>query len=69
MTGTRYCRGGGVAGWGFGRKLTSRGANLLASFVLGAHVSDLTGAFRCLLGGVGVQLAVVGCGSGWLWQW
>lgn len=46
VSGTRYARGGGVAGWGLVRKLTSRGANLLASFILGAQASDLTGAFR-----------------------
>lgn len=54
VSGTRYAAGGGVAGWGLVRKLTSRGANLLASFVLGAKATDLTGAFRlyrkrCLL--------------------
>jgi dolichol-phosphate mannosyltransferase len=46
VAGTRYCLGGGVAGWNLVRKLTSRGANLLASFMLGARASDLTGAFR-----------------------
>lgn len=46
VTGTRYASGGGVAGWSLARKLTSRGANLLASFTLRAKVSDLTGAFR-----------------------
>ncbi|PNH03111.1 Dolichol-phosphate mannosyltransferase, partial [Tetrabaena socialis] len=58
VAGTRYAAGGGVAGWSLRRKLTSRGANLLASFVLGATASDLTGAYRlykrdalaCLLG-------------------
>lgn len=45
--GSRYLPGGGVAGWGAGRKLTSRGANVLARTLLGlAPVSDLTGAFR-----------------------
>mmetsp|Transcript_8074 Transcript_8074/g.21489 ORF Transcript_8074/g.21489 Transcript_8074/m.21489 type:complete len:264 (-) Transcript_8074:364-1155(-) len=46
VCGTRYRKGGGVAGWGFSRKLTSRGANQLASTLLGASISDLTGAFR-----------------------
>mmetsp|Transcript_13698 Transcript_13698/g.29404 ORF Transcript_13698/g.29404 Transcript_13698/m.29404 type:complete len:238 (+) Transcript_13698:228-941(+) len=46
VTGTRYASGGGVAGWNMARKLTSRGANLLASVALGATASDLTGAFR-----------------------
>ncbi|KXZ48592.1 hypothetical protein GPECTOR_26g495 [Gonium pectorale] len=46
VTGTRYRLGGGVAGWNLARKLTSRGANILASFLLGARTSDLTGAYR-----------------------
>ncbi|GIL63661.1 hypothetical protein Vafri_17688 [Volvox africanus] len=46
VSGTRYRLGGGVAGWNLTRKITSRGANLLASFLLGAQTSDLTGAFR-----------------------
>lgn len=45
--GSRYLAGGGVAGWGAGRKLTSRGANVLARTLLGlGPVTDLTGAFR-----------------------
>lgn len=43
VVGTRYARGGGVAGWGLGRKVVSRGANTLAAVLLGARVSDLTG--------------------------
>lgn len=46
VTGTRYKPGGGVFGWDFKRKLTSRGANFLASFLLRPGVSDLTGSFR-----------------------
>lgn len=46
VTGTRYTGKGGVAGWSFKRKLTSRGANVLASTLLNAKVSDLTGAYR-----------------------
>ncbi len=46
VTGTRYAAKGGVAGWSLARKLTSRGANLLASVALGARTSDLTGSFR-----------------------
>ncbi len=34
VSGTRYAPGGGVAGWDFRRKLTSRGANVLASTLL-----------------------------------
>jgi dolichol-phosphate mannosyltransferase len=47
VTGTRYRSGGGVAGWDLKRKLTSRGANILASQILGCSaVTDLTGAYR-----------------------
>lgn len=46
MTGTRYRHGGGVAGWPFMRKLTSRVANFLATLLLQPGVSDLTGSFR-----------------------
>ena len=47
VTGTRYRKGGGVAGWDMKRKLTSRGANFLAAFLLNpGQVSDLTGSFR-----------------------
>eukprot|EP00005_Dracoamoeba_jomungandri_P001885 CAMPEP_0174262262 /NCGR_PEP_ID=MMETSP0439-20130205/12877_1 /TAXON_ID=0 /ORGANISM="Stereomyxa ramosa, Strain Chinc5" /LENGTH=217 /DNA_ID=CAMNT_0015346951 /DNA_START=117 /DNA_END=770 /DNA_ORIENTATION=- len=46
VTGTRYSLGGGVWGWNLKRKLTSRVANYLASFLLNLGVSDLTGSFR-----------------------
>jgi len=46
VTGTRYKSGGGVAGWDWYRKLTSRTANFLADFLLNPGVSDLTGSFR-----------------------
>lgn len=46
VTGTRYRKGGGVYGWDFKRKLTSKGANFLADFLLNPGVSDLTGSFR-----------------------
>jgi dolichol-phosphate mannosyltransferase len=50
VTGTRYAsRGniqGGVHGWDLIRKLTSRGANLIADVLLMPGVSDLTGSFR-----------------------
>lgn len=46
VTGSRYIAQGGVAGWNLSRKLTSRGANILAKRFLGASVSDLTGSFR-----------------------
>lgn len=43
---TRYAEGGGVEGWNFMRKLTSRTANYIASVVLQSDFSDLTGSFR-----------------------
>lgn len=46
VTGTRYVKGGGVHGWTLMRKLTSRGANVLAQTFLWPGVSDLTGSFR-----------------------
>lgn len=46
VTGTRYLKGGGVHGWDLRRKLTSRGANVLAHTLLWPRVSDLTGSFR-----------------------
>ena len=47
VSGTRYKRGGGVAGWDTKRKLTSCGANFLATFLLSTGgASDLTGSFR-----------------------
>jgi len=46
VTGTRYALGGGVYGWDWKRKLTSKGANFLADFLLAPGVSDLTGSFR-----------------------
>lgn len=46
VCGSRYLPGGGVAGWDAGRKLTSRGANVLARTLLGLAPSDLTGAYR-----------------------
>jgi dolichol-phosphate mannosyltransferase len=46
VTGTRYAKGGGVAGWSLSRKITSKGANVLADVLLCPGVSDLTGSFR-----------------------
>ncbi|XP_027178588.1 dolichol-phosphate mannosyltransferase subunit 1-like [Coffea eugenioides] len=46
VTGTRYVKGGGVHGWNLMRKLTSRGANVLAQTLLWPSVLDLTGSFR-----------------------
>ncbi|KAM3259183.1 hypothetical protein ACQJBY_050764 [Aegilops geniculata] len=46
VTGTRYVSNGGVHGWNLMRKLTSRGANVLAQTLLQPGASDLTGSFR-----------------------
>lgn len=46
VTGTRYHAQGGVFGWDLKRKVTSRGANLLAQLLLQPNVTDLTGSFR-----------------------
>lgn len=46
ITGTRYAQGGGVYGWDLKRKVTSKGANFLADFLLNPGCSDLTGSFR-----------------------
>lgn len=47
VSGTRYRKGGGVYGWDLKRKVTSKGANFLASFLLDpGKASDLTGSFR-----------------------
>lgn len=49
VQGTRYSgpsTGAGVYGWNLKRKLVSRGANLLATFVLGPDTTDVTGSFR-----------------------
>jgi dolichol-phosphate mannosyltransferase len=47
VLGSRYVPGGGVAGWGAGRRLLSRGGCRYASAVLGLGVRDLTGGFKC----------------------
>jgi dolichol-phosphate mannosyltransferase len=47
VLGSRYVTGGGVAGWGAGRRLLSRGGCRYASAVLGLEVRDLTGGFKC----------------------
>ena len=46
VTGTRYRPGGGVFGWDFKRKLTSRVANFIAKSALGSDCTDLTGSYR-----------------------
>ena len=45
--GSRYVPGGGTVNWGLGRRLLSRGGSLYGRTILGLHLRDLTGAFRC----------------------
>lgn len=45
--GSRYCKGGGTAGWPFTRKLISRAANAVAKSVVGFRLNDCTNGFRC----------------------
>jgi dolichol-phosphate mannosyltransferase len=47
VLGSRYARGGGVANWGLGRRIVSRGGCLYAQIALGVRVRDLTGGFKC----------------------
>jgi len=45
--GSRYVSGGAIVNWPLGRLVLSRGANLMARFILGGGVHDWTSAFRC----------------------
>jgi dolichol-phosphate mannosyltransferase len=45
--GSRYVPGGGVTGWGVGRRLMSRSINRLARLALGLKTRDNSGSFRC----------------------
>jgi dolichol-phosphate mannosyltransferase len=45
--GSRYVQGGGVSDWGMLRRLVSEGGSTYARLVLGLHVKDLTGGFKC----------------------
>jgi dolichol-phosphate mannosyltransferase len=47
VLGSRYVAGGGVTDWGRVRRLVSRGGSWYARRVLGLHVHDLTGGFKC----------------------
>ncbi|XP_031503200.1 dolichol-phosphate mannosyltransferase subunit 1 isoform X1 [Nymphaea colorata] len=68
VTGTRYVRGGGVHGWSLMRKLTSRGANVLAQTLLWPGVSDLTGSFRLYRKSVLEDLIVCSVSKGYVFQ-
>lgn len=45
--GSRYVTGGHIADWGPVRRAVSRGGSWYARRVLGTHVRDLTGGFKC----------------------
>jgi dolichol-phosphate mannosyltransferase len=45
--GSRYVPGGGVTDWSFLRRFVSEGGSTYARIVLGLHVHDLTGGFKC----------------------
>ena len=45
--GSRYIPGGGVTDWGLLRRFVSEGGSTYARLVLGLHVRDLTGGFKC----------------------
>ncbi len=45
--GSRYVPGGGVVDWGLLRRFISEGGSTYARWILGLHVRDLTGGFKC----------------------
>jgi dolichol-phosphate mannosyltransferase len=47
VIGSRYCRGGKIAGWSGARKIISRTANIIAKFLVGLKLRDCTSGFRC----------------------
>jgi dolichol-phosphate mannosyltransferase len=47
VLGSRYAPGGGTENWGLVRRFVSRGGCLYAQILLGLHVRDLTGGFKC----------------------
>ncbi|HWD65134.1 MAG TPA: polyprenol monophosphomannose synthase [Solirubrobacteraceae bacterium] len=48
VLGSRYVKGGGTRNWGLLRRVISRGGGLYARTILGVHVRDLTGGFKCI---------------------
>lgn len=47
VIGSRYVKGGRIAGWPFTRKIISKTANLIARASLGLKLKDCTSGFRC----------------------
>lgn len=68
VTGTRYIEGGGVFGWDLKRKLVSRVANFMASFLLNPGITDLTGSFRLYRKDVLEKLMAVNQSKGYVFQ-
>ena len=48
VLGSRYVKGGQIVNWPPLRRLLSRGGSLYARTILGVHVRDLTGGFKCV---------------------
>jgi dolichol-phosphate mannosyltransferase len=68
VSGTRYKGQGGVYGWDLRRKLTSRVANFLATFLMSPNCSDLTGSFRLYKRGVLEELMTKVKNRGYVFQ-
>jgi dolichol-phosphate mannosyltransferase len=47
VIGSRYTKGGAIAGWPFTRKLISKTANFIAKASLGIKLNDCTSGYRC----------------------
>ena len=47
VVGSRYIENGEIENWPFHRKIISKGANFLASTVLGVNIHDMTTGYRC----------------------
>jgi len=47
VIGSRYVKGGKIAGWPFSRKVISKSANFIARASLGLKLKDCTSGFRC----------------------
>ena len=47
VLGSRYVEGGSIRNWGLVRRFVSAGGSFYARVLLGVHVRDLTGGFKC----------------------
>jgi dolichol-phosphate mannosyltransferase len=47
VIGSRYIKGGRIAGWPFSRKIISKTANFIARVSLGLKLKDCTSGYRC----------------------